>query len=77
MRDEDLERWQRACQEAAGEQDPHRFLEVTREIIRMLTEKSRRLQPERTKTKQSELEPKMLRGSQVRNQDRVVSPPPT
>jgi len=77
MRDEDLERWHRACQEAAGEQDAHRFLEVTREIIRMLTEKARRLQPERTKTKQSELEPKMLRGSQVRSQDRVVSPPPT
>jgi len=64
MQGENLERWQRACQEAAGEQDPHRFLEVTREIIQMLTEKARRLQPIRTKTNQSELEARMLRGSQ-------------
>jgi len=42
---------------AAGEQELHRFLELTREIIGMLTEKARLLQPIRTKTKQSELEP--------------------
>ena len=53
MQGENLERWQRACQEATGEQDPHRFLEVTREIIHMLTEKAQRLQPVRTKTKQT------------------------
>ena len=57
MQGENLERWQKACQEAAGEQEPRRFLELTREIIGMLTEKARILQPIRTKTKQSELEP--------------------
>jgi len=65
MQSENLERWQRACQRAAGEQDAHRFLEVTREIIQMLTEKARRLQSVRRKP--SELEAKMLRGSQVGN----------
>ena len=43
MQNETLERWQDLCQQAAKEQDHHRFLELTREIIQMLTEKERRL----------------------------------
>jgi len=49
MHGETLERWQRVCKEAAGEQDPHRFLELTRAILRMLTEKEQRLQQVRGK----------------------------
>jgi hypothetical protein len=49
MQGETLERWQRVCKEAAAEQDPHRFLELTREILRMLTEKEQRLQQVRAK----------------------------
>lgn len=44
MHGERLERWQVVCREAAGEEDPQRFLELTREILRMLTEKGRRLE---------------------------------
>jgi hypothetical protein len=43
MQNETLERWLELCQQAATEQHHHRFLELTREIIRMLTEKERRL----------------------------------
>jgi hypothetical protein len=43
MENETLERWQDLCQQAAKEQDHHRFLELTREIIQMLAEKERRL----------------------------------
>jgi len=43
MQNETLERWQDLCQQAATEQDHHHFLELTREIIQMLTEKERRL----------------------------------
>jgi len=43
MENETLERWQDLCQQAATEQDHHRFLELTREIIQMLTEKERQL----------------------------------
>jgi hypothetical protein len=53
MQGEDLERWQRICKEAAAEQDPHRFLELTREILRMLTEKQRRLEQAQAKKKPS------------------------
>ena len=52
MEAKNLERWQRTCHEAAAEQDPHRFLELTREIMRMLTEKARRLEQVGTKKKQ-------------------------
>jgi len=41
MQNETLERWQELCQQAAREQDHHRFLELMREILRMLTEKER------------------------------------
>jgi hypothetical protein len=51
MQGETLERWQRACKEAAGEQDSHRFLELTRAILRMLAEKEQRLEQVRTKKK--------------------------
>jgi len=44
MRGEALEQWQRLCHQAAAEQDPNRMLELTREILRMLTDKTRRLQ---------------------------------
>jgi hypothetical protein len=43
MQNETLEHWQDLCQQAATEQDRHRLLELTREIIRVLTEKERRL----------------------------------
>jgi hypothetical protein len=51
MQGENLERWQRTCHEAAGEQDPHRLLELTREVLRMLTEKARRLKWVRKRSK--------------------------
>ena len=47
MQGEHLERWQVLAREAAREQDPRRFLESIREILRMLAEKERRLQPAR------------------------------
>jgi hypothetical protein len=56
MHGETLERWQRVCEEAAGEQDPHRFLELTRAILRMLTEKEQQLQQVRGK-KEAERSP--------------------
>jgi hypothetical protein len=40
MQDEILERWLELCRQAATEQDHHRLLE---EILRMLSEKERRL----------------------------------
>jgi len=43
MQHETLERWEELCHQAATEQNHRRFLELTREIIRMLTEKERRL----------------------------------
>jgi len=43
MQNDTLERWEELCHQAATERDHHRFLELTREIIRMLTEKERRL----------------------------------
>ena len=46
MQGENLERWQTVCKEVEGEQDPHRFLELTRAILRMLTEKQHRLEQE-------------------------------
>lgn len=36
------------CRAAAAEQDPRRFLELTREIVRMLAEKERRLAKTKT-----------------------------
>jgi hypothetical protein len=53
MQGESLERWQRVCKEAAAEQDPHHFLELTRAILRMLTEKEQRLQQVRAGKKPS------------------------
>jgi len=44
-----LERWQVLSREAAREQNPHRFLELIREIRGMLAEKERPLQPARKK----------------------------
>lgn len=49
MRDEVLDRWRHLCQEAAAEQDPHHLLQLTREIVAMLTEKERQLTQQRMK----------------------------
>jgi hypothetical protein len=43
MQGETLEQWRKLCQEAAGELDPERLIELVREIDRMLTEKDQRL----------------------------------
>lgn len=42
MQGEHLERWQVLSREALREQDPHRFLELIRDTLRMLAEKERR-----------------------------------
>jgi len=44
MQGENLERWQKLCQEAVGEHDHVRLMELIREIDRMLLEKELRLQ---------------------------------
>ena len=41
---ENTERWKQLCEEAAGEQDPQRLLELTREINDLLLGKQRRLE---------------------------------
>jgi hypothetical protein len=43
MRGDDLERWQKLCQEAVGELDHLRLMELIREIDQMLAEKEERL----------------------------------
>ena len=43
MQGENLERWQKLCQEAAGERDRERLMQLISEIDRMLAEKSKRL----------------------------------
>jgi len=43
MRGERLEEWQKLCDEAAKEQDPHRLVELVRRINYLLEEKERRL----------------------------------
>ena len=60
MQDEDLGRWQRVCQQAASEQDPDRMLELTREILRMLTDKTRRLQGARSSSATSRREVRVV-----------------
>ena len=47
MRGENLEKWQKLCQEAAAERDHQRLMELIREIDRMLLEKELRLQSTR------------------------------
>jgi len=44
MQGENLERWQKLCQDAVGEHDHVRLMELIREIDRMLLEKELRLQ---------------------------------
>jgi len=44
MQGETGECWRRLCEEAAGEQDPEKLLELTREINRLLEEKELHLQ---------------------------------
>jgi len=51
MQGENLEQWQKLCQEAAGERDPERLMELIREIDRMLSEKERRLKSASANTK--------------------------
>jgi len=43
MQGENLKRWQKLCQEAAGERDRERLMQLISEIDRMLAEKSKRL----------------------------------
>jgi len=51
MQGERLEQWQKLCQEAAGERDPERLMELIREIDRMLSEKEHRLNSASANTK--------------------------
>ena len=44
MQGENLEKWQKLCQQAVGEHDHVRLMELIREIDRMLLEKELRLQ---------------------------------
>jgi hypothetical protein len=44
MQGENKERWRLLCEQAAVEQDPHRLLELTREINDLLLGKQRRLE---------------------------------
>ena len=44
MQCENLEKWQKLCQQAVGEHDHVRLMELIREIDRMLLEKELRLQ---------------------------------
>ena len=46
MKDENLERWQQLCAEAATGHDPDRLMKLIAEINRMLDEKERRLKPQ-------------------------------
>ena len=39
MRGENLEDWQKLCQQAAGERDPQRLMQLIQEIDRTLSEK--------------------------------------
>jgi hypothetical protein len=43
MKAETGERWRALCQKAQTEQDPDKFMELIREITRLLEEKERRL----------------------------------
>jgi len=43
MKGETGERWRALCQQAQTEQDPDKFMELIREITRLLEEKERRL----------------------------------
>ena len=44
MQGENLEKWQKLCQQAVGQHDHVRLMEPIREIDRMLLEKELRLQ---------------------------------
>ena len=44
MQGENLEKWQKLCQDAVGEHDHVRLMELIREIDRILLEKELRLQ---------------------------------
>jgi len=37
------ERWMQLCEQAAAEKDPHRLVELVKEINRLLAEKEQRL----------------------------------
>lgn len=47
MEGEVRDRWQKLCEQAATEQDPHKLMELVREINRLLEEKELRLQQQR------------------------------
>jgi len=43
MQGEKRERWMQLCSQAATEQDPHKLMELVKEINQLLEEKERRL----------------------------------
>ncbi len=47
MQGEKRETWERLCQMAADEQDPHRLMELIEQINTLLEEKEKRLQQQR------------------------------
>jgi mevalonate kinase len=47
MQGQNLENWQKLCEEAATEQDPERLLQLIHQIDRMLTEKEQRLKAQK------------------------------
>ncbi len=46
MEDQQLERWQELCAQAAIEQDPKKFMDLIHEISHLLQVKEKRLQRE-------------------------------
>jgi hypothetical protein len=52
MQGEKGERWRKLCEQAAGEQDPEKLMELAHEIDRLLEAKEQRLKGQRTNTLQ-------------------------
>ena len=48
MQGETKERWQQLCEQAAVEQDPEKLLKLIEEINRLLEDKQKRLERERS-----------------------------
>jgi hypothetical protein len=42
------EEWMKLCEQAAGEQDPEKLMDLTREICRLLDEKEKELKQRRS-----------------------------
>jgi hypothetical protein len=52
MQGEKGERWRKLCEQAAGEQDSEKLMELAHEIDRLLEAKEQRLKGQRTNTLQ-------------------------